>query len=100
MNIRNCSKEDCKDKDGNCSIPGADGLPVQRVGPWVEDKFFFLERYLTASREARRKFSDNGNAVFIDLFSGPGRCIIRGEMREIDSGGMRACLKKRRCSVQ
>src|SRR3989338_2477728 len=90
MDIRNCRKDSCKDKDGNCLIHGSDGLPVQCVGRWVEDKFFFLERYLNASCEARRKFADEGNAILIDLFSGPGKCIVRDEKREIYSGGIRA----------
>ncbi|OGL50657.1 MAG: hypothetical protein A3H37_07610 [Candidatus Schekmanbacteria bacterium RIFCSPLOWO2_02_FULL_38_14] len=92
MNIRNCKKSNCKSKnnDGNCLIPGSDGLPIQCVGPWVENKYFFLEKYLNASCEARRKFADKDNAVFIDLFAGPGKCIIRNEKREIDSGGIRA----------
>ena len=49
-----------------------------------------MERYLNASCEARRKFADKNNAVFIDLFAGPGKCIIKNEKREIDSGGMRS----------
>ncbi len=69
MKIRSCNLQTCKDSTGNCSIPGADGLPVQCVGAWVEDKYFFLEQYLNASCEARRKFADKGNAVFIDLFN-------------------------------
>ena len=90
MSIRNCRSRRCRDEYGNCQIYGADRLPVQCVGRWVEDKFFFLERYLDASREARRKFADKSNAVFIDLFSGPGKCIIKDKKREIDSGGIRA----------
>lgn len=90
MTLRNCYKQNCKDKDGNCSIPESDGLPIQCVGSWVEDKYFFLERYLNASCEARRMFADKSNAVFIDLFAGPGKCIIKHEQREIDSGGIRA----------
>lgn len=90
MKIRSCNHPTCKDSAGNCSIPGADGLPVQCVGAWVEDKYFFLEQYLNASCEARRKFADKGNAVFIDLFAGPGRCIVKNERKEIDSGGIRA----------
>lgn len=90
MTTRNCKKQGCKDEQGNCPIPGSDGLPVQCVGPWVEDKYFFLERYLNASCEARRKFADQNNAVFIDLFAGPGKCIIKNEKIEIDSGGIRA----------
>lgn len=87
---RNCKKQGCKDVDGNCLIPGSDGLLVQCVGQWVEDKYFFLEKYLNASCEARRKFADNNNAVFIDLFAGSGKCIIKNEKREIDSGGILA----------
>jgi three-Cys-motif partner protein len=89
---RKCKAQDCSQRadDGNCSILGADGQSVQCVGPWAEDKYFFLERYLNASCEARRKFADKGNAVYIDLFSGPGRCIVREEKREIESGGIRA----------
>jgi len=90
MTIRACKKERCKDSDGNCPALGLEGLSVQCVGPWVEDKYFFLERYLTASSEARKKFADKGNAVFIDLFSGPGKCIIENEKREIDGGGLKA----------
>lgn len=88
--MRSCDKDNCKDENGNCLAQGSDGLTAQCVGPWVEDKYFYLERYLNASREARRKFSEKGNAVFIDLFAGPGKCIIREEKKEIDSGGLRA----------
>lgn len=90
MTIRSCKKERCKDNNGNCPTLGEDGLPVQCVGPWVEDKYFFLEKYLEASSEVRKKFAEKGNAVFIDLFSGPGRCIIENETREIDGGGLGA----------
>lgn len=89
MNGRVCGKN-CRDSNGNCDVLGSDGLPVQCVGPWSEDKYYFLERYLNASCEARRKFSDKDNTVFIDLFAGPGKCIIKREKREIPSGGMRA----------
>lgn len=73
---------------------GSDNLPVQCIGPWAEDKYYFLERYLNASCEARRKFSDKGNAVFIDLFSGPGLCVVKNEQREISSGGLRAAKRE------
>lgn len=94
LNTRNCEISCSKDEHENCSILGADGLPVQCVGSWVEDKYFFLEKYLNASCEVRRQFADKGNAVFIDLFSGPGRCVLRGENKEIDSGGLRASLRE------
>jgi len=94
MAIRICKTDKCRADDGNCPVMGMDGLPVQCVGPWVEDKYFFLERYLNASCEARRMFSDKGNAVFIDLFAGPGKCIIKDIQKEIDSGGIRALQRE------
>lgn len=86
---RTCIGDKCRDTSGNCPVLGSDGLPVQCVGPWVEDKYYYLERYLNASCEARRKFSDRGNAVFIDLFTGPGKCIIKDKCKEIDGGVVR-----------
>lgn len=94
MIARNCKRNNCKDKIGNCPAPGSDNLPVQCVGPWAEDKYYFLERYLNASCEARRKFSAKNNAVFIDLFAGPGTCIIREVQKEIPSGGIRALRRE------
>ncbi|MCK9595008.1 MAG: three-Cys-motif partner protein TcmP [Candidatus Omnitrophica bacterium] len=90
MTERKCKKNGCKDKNDNCPILGTDELVVQCVGPWVEDKYFFLVSYLNASCKARKKFADKGNAIFIDLFSGPGKCVIKKENKEIDSGGIRA----------
>lgn len=94
MTARICKNEGCKDETGNCLSPGLDNLPVQCVGPWVEDKYFYLERYLNASREARRGFSEKNNAVFIDLFAGPGKCIIKNEQREIDGGVIRVLKRE------
>ena len=93
---RSCKGQDCPQKQGsgNCSVLGADGLAVQCVGPWAEDKYFFLERYLGASRQARKKFAIKGNAVYIDLYAGPGKCIVREIKKEIEGGGMRAAHLK------
>jgi len=90
MNARDCSKKNCKNEEGNCPALGEDELPAQCVGAWAEDKYFFLESYLNASCEARRKFADRNNAVFIDLFSGPGKCVIRNKKMEILSSGIMA----------
>lgn len=85
MSKRTCVKN-CKKPNGNCHINCDDGLPVQCVGKWVKDKHYFLQRFLDISKEARKKFYSKGNAVFIDLFSGPGKCIIEKEQTVIDSG--------------
>ena len=61
-------------RNGNCSKPGADGLPVQCVGGWARDKNFFVFRYIEATRAVRLKYLPPkvGGAAFIDLFAGPG----------------------------
>lgn len=65
--------------NGNCPHPDpVDGLAVQSVGAWTDDKHAQLSQYLAATREVRRKFVEgSGGAAFIDLFSGPGRVHVR-----------------------
>lgn len=69
-------------------------LPVERgprgrgVGRWVVDeKHFYLTRYLDATREARKKFKQR---VLIDPFCGPGRIQIEGESFTRDGGSVAA----------
>ncbi|MBM3713124.1 MAG: three-Cys-motif partner protein TcmP [Actinobacteria bacterium] len=97
MTIKNSNRKcstNCVKKlsNGNCEIPASDNLPVQCVGPWVENKYYFLEKYLNISRAARKKFSEKNNAVYIDLFSGPGKCFINSKTqkknKEIDNGAL------------
>lgn len=85
-------QDDCplKDRDSNCYYRGDDGEVVQCVDDWAEEKYYYLERYLIASREARNKFSVNGNAVYADLFAGPGICRIKRRKIEIAGGALRA----------
>ena len=83
---------ECPHRDtnsGNCPFPGDDGLPVQCVGEWAEDKYWFLGRYVEATRHARKKFWQNGNAVYVDLYCGPGRCRVRPTKKEVDNGAMK-----------
>jgi len=84
-----CRALERKGNNGNCPKPGQDDLPVQCVGSWCENKYFYLDRYLKGSKEARRKFYDKGNAVYIDLFAGNGKGIIRESNKEIEAGSLR-----------
>ena len=55
-------------------IIASDGLLARPTGPWVHEKKFYLERYLSVVTKAvGRKW--NGKLAYIDLFSGPGRSI-------------------------
>jgi len=93
MKTRECNYPTCCPTNGNCPYPGSDGLPVQCVGSWVSKKHYYLNRYLEATAQVRSKFSKVGT-VYIDLFSGPGKCIIREERDEIDGGGLIALNQK------
>jgi three-Cys-motif partner protein len=64
-----------------------DGLIVDEVGPWAEEKHLRLKRYIDLARGARAKFvppKGTGGASYIELFSGPGRSLIRDTSRFID----------------
>ena len=61
----------------------SDGLPARYTGAWVHDKKYYLNRYLDiVSRGVSRKW--DGKLSYVDLFSGPGRSIIRGSKEEIE----------------
>jgi three-Cys-motif partner protein len=73
--------------NGNCQKPDADGLPVQCVGRWSDDKHFFLRKYIEATRAVRAKYlppKGDGGAAFIDLFAGPGRKRLRETGEVVD----------------
>jgi three-Cys-motif partner protein len=85
MKTRECNYPACYQPHGNCPHPGSDGLPVQCVGPWVLEKYHFLKNILEATLSVRRQFFSRDNSVFVDLFSGPGKCIIRNTPTELNS---------------
>jgi three-Cys-motif partner protein len=68
-------------------VDPADGLMVDEVGPWATEKHERLRKYIDASRGARARFlppKNQGGASFIELFSGPGRSLIRDTTQIID----------------
>src|SRR5580700_7611380 len=64
-------------------VIASDGLSARPVGPWGLDKKHYLERYLKISTTAVGK-KWNGMLAYVDLFSGPGRSLIRGTKEEVD----------------
>ncbi len=61
----------------------SDGLPARSTGAWVHDKKYYLERYLSIfTKGVGRKW--NGKLCYVDLFSGPGRSVIRGGAEEVE----------------
>jgi three-Cys-motif partner protein len=61
----------------------ADGLPARLTGQWVHGKKYYFSRYLDImTHGVGRKWQ--GKLVYIDLFSGPGRSIVRGSQEIVD----------------
>ncbi len=64
-------------------LSSIDGLPVRDSGPWIQRKYFFLKRYMDIfTRGMKAKWQNR--LSYIDLFAGPGRCLIRDTNSEVD----------------
>jgi three-Cys-motif partner protein len=61
---------------GNYLLPVDDGLPARESGEWVKEKLYYVKRYIDAFEIAMRGRSWR-RRIFIDLFSGPGKCVVR-----------------------
>ena len=70
------------------TVDPADGLVVSEVGDWAPEKHARVQRYIEIASKARAMYVPppawRGGASYIELFSGPGRSIIRGTKRFID----------------
>lgn len=60
-----------------------DGLPARPTGSWVYDKKYYVERYLDIFTHGVGK-KWNGQLAFADLFSGPGKSLIRETLDEVE----------------
>jgi three-Cys-motif partner protein len=83
-------------KDEHYSLD-ENGLPVENVGPWANDKLKIVTDYIQASGAARRRYLTSG-ASYIDVFCGPGRSRIRTTGQIID-GSPVAAFKKAKGSL-
>lgn len=93
LECKSCNHEK-NTKGGICLVKkGLDGLPVMCVGDWVTDKYYYFERYLDLFVRAMTK-SWGGNIFYIDLFCGPGKCLIRETGKEIDGSSLIALKYK------
>lgn len=62
-------------------ISKTDGLPIRKSGPWVRKKHFYLTRYIDIFTKGMKKKWD---LTYVDLFAGPGRCLIEATNEEVD----------------
>src|SRR5260370_40232206 len=60
----------------------SDGLPARLTGQWVHGKKYYFCRYLDImTHGVGRKWE--GKLAYVDLFSGPGRSIVRGSQEQV-----------------
>jgi three-Cys-motif partner protein len=71
--------------DGLCQQASSvlDGATLRCVGPWARDKLYFLTQYLGIFADGM-KFKWQGNLHYVELCSGPGRCVDRDSGLEMD----------------
>lgn len=63
-------------------IPASDGLPARYVGVQSKEKLHYHERYCSIfNRGMQYKWA---HRIYVDLFSGPGRCVMDRTGEEID----------------
>jgi three-Cys-motif partner protein len=60
----------------NYLLPENDDLLARKSGAWAKDKLFFLQKYISAF-ETSMKGKPWRRRIYIDLFSGPGKCTTR-----------------------
>ncbi len=66
----------------------SDGYLAIEFGNWAVDKLSHLEKYCTTFNTATYKRWKN--RIYIDLFSGPGKCIIKGTKKEFSGSPLLA----------
>jgi three-Cys-motif partner protein len=62
-------------------VAGSDGELVIKVGSWAKEKLFYIERYCHIFNTAMKgKWAIR---TYIDLFAGPGVCLVQASKKEI-----------------
>ncbi len=85
----NCKENKIKEETGICpAFKGDDGLPLRCMGFWAEEKLSVLFKYIDMFTGSQHdKWSD---IAYIDMFSGPGKGIIKDKKTIIEGSPIRA----------
>jgi hypothetical protein len=83
-----CKERDTLDADGLCTQTQSalDSLPVRCVGEWAYDKIYRLVQYFGTFAGGMKDKWHGLN--YVEICSGPGRCITREDRKEIDGTAM------------
>jgi three-Cys-motif partner protein len=80
-----CPEREGLDDDGLCTHTSSklDGLPVRCVGDWAYHKIYRLVQYFGIFANGMKN-RWGGRLNYVEICSGPGRCITRGDHTELD----------------
>jgi len=102
---RGCQQSDAAelevtDRDGLCRtlVSELDGLPLRSVGEWAYDKIYRLVQYFGIFAGGMKDQWDGLN--YIEIGSGPGRCIIRDDCTEMDGTALAVSRSKHFSSLK
>ena len=70
------------------AISQIDGLNVRPSGPWIKKKYHYLKSYCDIFTRAMGKMWAPSALTFIDLFSGPGRCLIKQTGEDLEGSSL------------
>ena len=77
---------------GQGLVIAADGLPALLVSDHVREKEFAIERMIAIFNNGMQKKWNR--RYYIDLFSGPGKCLIRGSREEVEGSPILAAKSR------
>ena len=91
---KGCQERNNVDGDGLCThtVSALDNLPVRCVGEWAYDKIYRLVQYFGTFAGGMSKKWVGLN--YVEICSGPGRCITREDRNEIDGTAMAVIRNK------
>lgn len=85
-----------------CNL-SVDGLPLERVHSWVNEKHRYLRHYVGITAGTRKKYipppAERGGAAYVDLYCGPGRSVIDETGIEVDGSPIVAAKEATRSGV-
>jgi len=88
------------DSDGLCIkiLSELDGLPLRCVGEWAYDKIYRLVQYFGIFASGMKNQWDALN--YIEIGSGPGRCIVREDCTEMDGTALAVARNRQFSSLK
>jgi len=63
-------------------VPSSDGRLAMTVGPWAKEKLFYVRGYCDIFNTGMK--GKWRTRTYVDLFSGPGKCIVETTGEEVD----------------